>query len=127
MEFDKLLSFLRRVPSIQESIGAGTFENGNWWVKFALNIEHPLAWQVVQEFGCVLNYISVNERLPTIFMPVSPAPYLNGGPEEFLSWVIESKEPEFTPLDAAEWLEGRLPDPVDDPSQWDFEESESGS
>jgi hypothetical protein len=118
-DFDKLLAYLNRVPAMSSSvIGTGKFEDGNWWVKFSLDIEHPLAWHVVQEFGCVLNYLSVTERLPTVFMPVSPAPYLNGGPEEFLSWVIESKVPSFNPDSAAEWLEGRLPDPVDDPSQW---------
>ena len=117
-DFDKLLSYLRRVPSIGGSIGSGKFDNGNWWVKFSIDISHPLAWSVVQEFGCVLNYLSVNERLPTVFMPVSPAPYFNGGPAEFLSWVIESKDPLFKPGTAAEWLEGRLPRPVEDPAQW---------
>jgi hypothetical protein len=127
VEFERLLSFLRRVPSVEASIGSGTFANGNWWVKFAIDIRHPLAWRTVQELGCVLNYISANERLPTVFMPVSPAPYLNGGPTESLSWVIESKDTSFTPSNAAEWLEGRLPDPVDDPAQWLLEECEHGT
>ena len=61
--------------------------------------------------------------MPTVFMPVSPPPYLNGG-EEFLSWVIESKEPSFAPEKCCEWLEGRLPRPVDDPEQWKIEEEE---
>jgi hypothetical protein len=117
-DFRKLLAFLARVPGIKPAMGSGRFENGNWWVKLAIDIEHPLAWHVVQEFGCVLNYLSLDERLPTVFMPVSPAPYMNGGPELFLSWVIEAKDPEFSPADAAEWLEGRLPDPVDDESEW---------
>jgi hypothetical protein len=51
-------------------------------------------------------------------MPVSPAPYLNGGPRQFLSWVIESKSTSFSASDAAKWLEGRLPQPVEDQSQW---------
>ena len=67
----------------------------------------------------MLNYLSVEERLPTVFMPVSPAPYLNGGPAEFLSWVIESKDPSFEPGTAAEWLESRMPHPVDDLAQWE--------
>jgi len=117
-DFEKLLAYLGRVPSIGKSIGTGKFDDGNWWVKFSIDITHPLAWNIVQEFGCVLNCVSINERLPTIFMPVSPAPYLNGGPSDFLSWVIESKEPTFKPGTAAEWLEGRLPRPVDDPTQW---------
>lgn len=70
----------------------------------------------------MLNYLSVTERLPTVFMPVSPAPYLNGGPNDFLSWVIESKDPTFTPAAAAKWLEGRLPRPVEDLSLWVIED-----
>jgi hypothetical protein len=93
-------------------------------VKFAIDIDHPLAWRVVQEFGHVLNYVSVNERLPTVFMPVSPPVYLNGGPCEYLSWVIESKAPDFAPDTCAEWLKGRLPQPVDDLSAWKLEDDE---
>ncbi len=122
--FAKLLAFLQRVPAMRDTIGSGLFDNGCWWVKFSLQLDHPLAWNVVQEFGCVLNYLSLNERLPTVFMPVSPAPYLNGGPADFLSWVIESKDSAFTPDEAATWLEGRLPQPVDDPAQWDDGEEE---
>ena len=118
-DFEKLLAYLQRVPSVSGSIGSGKFENGNWWVKFSLDITHPLAWNVVQEFGCVLNHVSLNERLPTVFMPVSPAPYLNGGPTDFLSWVIESKDASFKPGTVADWLEGRLPNPVEDPAQWE--------
>src|SRR5690242_18991419 len=91
-DFKALLAFLRRVPAMQPRFGTGRLDDGNWWVKFALDIGHPLAWHVVQEFGCVLNYLSLDERLPTVFMPVSPPPYMNGGPEHFLSWVIESKD-----------------------------------
>lgn len=118
-DFDKLLNYLKRVPAMSDSaFGTGKFDDGNWWVKFSLDITHPLAWNVVQELGCVLNYLSITERLPTVFMPVSPAPYLNGGPAEFLSWVIESKDPSFKPGTVADWLEGRLPRPVDDPGRW---------
>jgi hypothetical protein len=118
-EFAALLAFLARIPAIgaKQSIGSGRFENGNWWVKFTIDIDHPLAWSTVQELGSVLNYLSLNERLPTVFMPVSPPPYMNGGPE-FLSWVIESRDADFSPDAAAEWLSGRLPKPVDDPTQW---------
>jgi hypothetical protein len=126
---DPLLAFLEKLPAIdlpagRKSIGRGFFDNGNWWVKFSLNTEHPLAWRHVQELGFVLNYVSAEERLPTVFMPVSPPPYLNGG-VQFLSWVIESTDPTFTPKLCSEWLEGRLPRPVGDLVQWHTRESES--
>jgi hypothetical protein len=116
--FSGLIEFLKRVPGLRHSFGAGYDQDGLWWIKFGIDIEHPLAWSVVQELGHVLNYVSVNERLPTVFMPVSPPPYMNGGPRDFLSWVIESKSPDFSPDRAREWLEGRLPRPVEDPTRW---------
>jgi len=115
---DRLISFLSKVPSV-EFISSGTVEDGQWWVKFSIDIDHDLAWNVVQELGHVLNYVSLEERLPTVFKPVSPPPYMNGGPRDFLSWVIEPTEANVDPSYIAEWLEGRLPRPVDDFSQWD--------
>jgi hypothetical protein len=122
--FQSLVAYLRRVPAITDPIGTGWSDDGLWWVKFCIDIDHPLAWNVVQELGCVLNYISVHERLPSVFMPVSPAPYLNGGPREFLSWVIEAKTADFKPGTCAKWLEGRLPQPVEDASAWPIDKDE---
>lgn len=116
--FGALLAFLARVPAISPGIGCDSDADGHWWVKFGIDIAHPLAWHVVQELGHVLNYLSLDEPLPTRFMPVSPPPYMNGGPEAFLSWIIENADPAFTPADAHQWLEGRLPSPVDDLSEW---------
>jgi hypothetical protein len=117
-KFAKLVACLRRVPGIESSIGAGDSDDGCWWVKFFIKIDHPLAWRVVQEFGHLLNYVSIDERLPTVFMPVSPPPYLNGGPHNYLSWVIESRKVDFQPDACAEWLEGRLPRPVTNVNAW---------
>lgn len=116
--FISLVNYLEKIPAVKKPISKGADENGFWWIKFDIDINHELAWSVVQELGCVVNYISVNERLPTIFYPVSPAPYLNGGPEEFLSWVIETKDKDFKPGTLMKWLEERLPRPVDDLEQW---------
>jgi hypothetical protein len=115
--FEPLKDYLAKVPAITGKIGCGFLKDGCWWVKFMIDIEHPLAWNVVQELGHVLNYLSLDERLPTVFMPVSPPPYLNGGPE-YLSWVIESKDKDFEPEACAKWLEGHLPRPVSEPEQW---------
>jgi hypothetical protein len=121
-DFGLLEQFLNRVPAIGRPFGKGSDQPGTWWVKFAIDVDHDLAWRVVQELGHVLNYVSVNERLPTVFKPASPPPYMNGGPREFLSWVIECDDPEFTPAQCAEWLEGRLPRPVDELVEWEVEE-----
>lgn len=120
--FKSLIDYLEKVPAIRKPIGSGADEEGFWWVKFGIDIEHKLAWSVVQELGYVVNYISVNEPLPTIFYPVSPPPYLNGGPNDFLSWIIETKDKNFKPGTLMKWLEGRLPRPVDDLEQWETNE-----
>jgi hypothetical protein len=116
--FQSLKQYLLSIPGVTGPIGSGFFENGFWWVKFSIDIDHPLSWRVVQELGHVLNYMSLQDRLPTVFMPVSPPPYVNGGPRDFLSWVIESKDKDFKPDECREWLEGRLPRPVGDEEQW---------
>src|SRR6185436_15705819 len=120
--FEPLLACLETLPSIglpagRTSIGRGVAEDGRWWVKFRLDTNDPLAWRVVQELGHVLNLVSVEEPLPTVFKPVSPPPYLNGG-VEFLSWVIEATDAGFTPADCAKWLHGRLPNPLGDREAW---------
>lgn len=120
--FKSLIDYLEKVPAINSPIATGTDEEGFWWIKFQIDIENEYAWSVVQELGCVVNYLSINERLPTVFYPVSPAPYLNGGPTDFLSWVIETKDKEFKPGTLKKWLEGRLPNPVDDLEQWNLDE-----
>ena len=121
--FESLQSFLLQVPAISGTIATG-IDEGLWWVKFKINTHHPLAWQVVQEIGHVVNYVSIDERLPTAFYPVSPPPYMNGGPDKFLSWLIENNDPDFTPDLMKTWLEGRLPQPVIDEAQWSTEDEE---
>jgi hypothetical protein len=122
--FAKLIAFLQQVPAIahnatpSQGFGSGDLSDSGWWVKFTIDISHRLAWNAVQELGHVLNYLSLDERLPTVFMPVSPPPYLNGGPRHYLSWVIECPSGDMQPDKVAEWLEGRLPRPVNDPRAW---------
>ncbi|HEX5323533.1 MAG TPA: hypothetical protein VFW40_07085 [Capsulimonadaceae bacterium] len=113
----KLAEYVRRIPAVKWLSHSAPTEP-DWWVKFSIDLSSPIAWHVVQELGHVLNYLSPDERLPTVFYPVSPPPYLNGGPEEFLSWVIE---PKIASVDAgviADYLEGRLPDPVNVIGNW---------
>jgi hypothetical protein len=116
-ECTELVTFLQKIPAVENSIGYGVDEN-RWWVKFTISINHPLAWSTVQELGFVLNYLSVDERLATVFYPVSPPPYLNGGPSDYLSWIIENTQDDFTADLTKQWLESRLPAPVDDEAAW---------
>lgn len=120
LNFDRLHQFFCKVPSIQEALIDAYGSDGQhaWWFKFQINIEHALAWQTVQELGHVLNYISKNERLPTHFLPVSPPPYMNGEAKTFLAWVIQCNHPDFPPDVVCDWLEARLPQPVEDEKQW---------
>jgi hypothetical protein len=111
-----LVSFLERLPSV--SIVSSGKQSGYWWVKFNIDLESPLAWSVVQALGFVLNFISLTQLLPTVFKPVSPPPYLNGGPFTNLSWVIEATTPLVDPAGIAAILEERLPSPVEDLEQW---------
>ncbi|RZM24275.1 MAG: hypothetical protein EOO88_23400 [Pedobacter sp.] len=122
--FIGLLQYLGRVPSIAPGIAFGTYPDNNWWVKFSIDISHSLAWNVVQELAHVTNYVSIEERLPTKFYPVSPPPYMNGGPEQFLSWIVESELESFLPDHMLEWLESRLPRPVDQLSEWTEEDDD---
>jgi len=126
-QLEPLVAFLESLPAMslpagRRSIGAGIVDDGSWWVKFSLDTSHPLAWRVVQELGHVLNYLSLDERLPAVFKPVSPPPALNGG-VEFLSWVIENHDASFTAAQCTEWLRERLPDPVTDPDAWKTDEA----
>ena len=121
LDFAALTAFLKNVPCIKGQIGVGQGSGDiAWWAKFTIDPSDPLAWRVVQELAHVLNYLSLNDRLPTVFMPVSPPPYLNGG-VEFLSWVIECRDHGTAPGKIAEWLSGRLPRPVDDRQAWNIE------
>lgn len=118
--FNELENFIAKLPGVRLPIGKDRTKEGLWWIKFQFDVNHPLAWRVVQELGHVVNYLSLNERLPTAFYPVSPPPYMNGGPEDFLFWIIESKEKDFSPKRLSEWLEGRLPRPVNDLEEWEL-------
>jgi hypothetical protein len=49
--FARLLDYLVRVPAVESPVTEGSEADGAWWVKFGIDIAHPLAWHVVQEFA----------------------------------------------------------------------------
>jgi hypothetical protein len=113
----QLRTFIQQIPAITH-VATSSPTEPYWWVKCSIALHHKRAWQVIQELGSVLNTLSLTERLPTVFKPVSPPPYLNGGPDEFLSWVIEATIPFLDAGYIAALLEGRLPRPVGNDQNW---------
>ena len=121
--FLKLLTFLARIPVVRtDNTPSGGFvssmDEGGWWVRLSLDIDHHLAWSAVREMGYLLNVRCIPERLPTVFMPVSLASYLERGPPNSIFWVIECRDKKMKPGTVADLLEGRLPQPVEDISAW---------
>lgn len=122
VKFRKLVDYLARIPAVDADgapdRGVGVEESDSGWrVTFAIDIDHELAWETVQELGHALNGKPAGERPPTVFKPVSPTPSMSGGPEDDLSWVIEAPGA-ARPEAVAEWLEDRLPNPVEDEAAW---------
>lgn len=114
---ENLKEILGKIPSV--TVNSHSETEMGWKLILTIDIEHELSWRVVQEFASVINDLSVEEKLPAKFWPSSPPPYMNGGPEEYLTWVIESYRGDFSPEKCAEWISSRFPNPVDDESQWE--------
>ncbi len=45
---------------------------------------------------------------------------MNGEAKQFLTWVIQCNHVDFPPDVVCDWLEARLPKPVDDVSKWEI-------
>ena len=112
-----LKDFIEKIPGV-DVISTSEPDESHWWIQLSIDIHSKSAWHVVQNLGYVLNELSVTEKLPTTFKPVSPPPYLNGGPGGFLSWVIEAEIPFLDPSVIQAYLEQRLPSPVSDEEAW---------
>ncbi len=113
----KLGELVESIPGVKW-VSHGLENNCRWWIKFEIDIEDEIAWYVIQELGYILNYISISERLPTVFAPVSPPPYLNSGPKACLSWIIEPKFDYIDPQQIADVLDQRLPKPITERDVW---------
>jgi len=114
---DKIKDLLSKIPCVK-SVTTSNIDESFWWLKFSIEIKSKIAWTVVQELGHILNYLSVSDKLPTTFYPVSPPPYINGGPEDFLSWVIEPSIPLLDTNVIFDYLTGRLPEDFDKEESW---------
>ena len=115
-EFDRLIEFLDSLPAISRfehpvppNYGMGRFEDGNWWIKFQIDIEDELAWDIVQLLAFVANGAALNDPFPTQFFPSAPPPENGGGPKELLAWVVESTDPKFTPDEFRDALSFYIP------------------
>ncbi|HIG40054.1 MAG TPA: hypothetical protein EYQ14_05865 [Gammaproteobacteria bacterium] len=117
LNFDKLCGLLARIPAIEQVIWSTELHNP-WQVMFRIDLSHPIAWNIIQELGSILNYASYDEELKSVFKPVSLPPFKVGGPDGNLMWLIESNSTEWGPDICATWLTNKLPEPVDDPDAW---------
>jgi hypothetical protein len=46
---------------------------------------------------------------------------MNGGPELYLSWIIENTDASFTQERTRDWLESRLPTPIASEAEWELD------
>ena len=95
--FTTLTNFLGKIPAVNSPIATGSDEQGYWWIKFQIDIHHHLAWHTVQELGSC-SELPVYQRKTTYrLLSGLPRSLLYGGPSDYLSWVIETKAPDFRP------------------------------
>lgn len=106
-EIEELAAFLERLPGVSV-LAFELAPTTRWRVVIEICAGHELAWRVVQELSFVLNYISVSERLPTVFRPLAKG------------WSVESTLPHVDPRAIAQCLESYVPSP-EDPEDWDVE------
>ncbi len=125
--FVRLIDFLSLIPAVEADDAPGqgfTVEAGagSWRVGFPIDVFHDLSWETVQELAHALN----TSGSGAAFKPVSPAPDQNGGPDEFLTWVIEAGDA-LPPDTIADLLKEKLPSPVEDERAWIGDSDEDDS
>jgi hypothetical protein len=116
-DFSSLVRYVKAIPCVQEAEGYNEMAD-LWNFHLKLDITHEIAWHVVQYFAYVLNGLSLSVNLPTRFFPITPPVDLNGGPYDFLGWMIQCSDPQFSPDRCRDWLASRLPTPVGDITAW---------
>ena len=107
--------FFGKIPCVQGVV----FVNINsWYIKLDFDLNSKIVWNVIQELSFVLNNLSLLKKLPVIFKPISPPPYLNGGPERFLSWIIEPTSQGVDPTIIISTLAMYLPTQIENEKAW---------
>ena len=109
--------FVSHLPGIRW-VSSKVAENGWWYVKFSLDLNTKSSWHVVQGLAYVLNNLSLNESLPTVFFPTSSPPDMNGGPNDHLYWVIEPRNNDVDPSDILAALYSTFEFEVDSEEGW---------
>ncbi|WP_153796478.1 hypothetical protein [Foetidibacter luteolus] len=59
-KFSKLVNFLKKVPSVKQTIESGSLENGNWWIKFSINKKFRYGQQYLN-FLCQVKTTTKNQ------------------------------------------------------------------
>jgi len=113
-----LVRLLKKLPGVRGSVGMSELGDVFWWAKFSIDLKHPLAWHVIQRLAFVLNYYSIEQKFDCKFYPASPPPDLNGGPHEYLSWVIEARVGCVDPHPIVKVLRAALPRTLSDTKMW---------
>jgi hypothetical protein len=114
----RLAKLIGTLPGVKGPVAHNASDQWFWWVKFTIDTRHALAWHVIQRLGYVFNYYSIEQHFDTKFMPVSPPPDLNGGPRQYLSWVVEATLGFYDPGPSMEALRRELPQNVKSKAEW---------
>jgi hypothetical protein len=114
---NEVIDFFKKIPALDSPVLISE-EEKYWSIDFTIDLDHEIVWNVIQYFGYICN---CGGKQGLLFLPMSPPPYLNGGPYTHMSWSILCKNLDFSLADFLQILEEYLPVPLDDFEQWKHE------
>jgi hypothetical protein len=115
--FNKLNTLLLSIPCVK-SVDCYDEMEDLWSCHIRMDLTHEIVWHLIQGIAFVINDTSITGKLPATFYPTSPPPYLNGGPYNYLHWIIRSESPEFIPDYCCEWFINRFPNNPEFNESW---------
>ena len=71
---ETLTKFLEKIPAVKSPIEAICYDDGSWWLKLKIDVHHKNSWHVVQELAHAINYLSEDEKLPTLKLTLAFEP-----------------------------------------------------